>query len=375
MKTIRRISLKLFGNEKYQGITIALFLLVVSLIVGAIIILAIGKNPGQAYVNLLQGSGLLPKESYAGYKSMFTDLMSFINAWTPMIFAALAVAVALKAGFFNIGVSGQMLISGFITTIVIGYSGLPDAVAKPLVIIIGLLIGGLTGAFVGFLKYKFNINEVVSTIMLNYIFQYVISFFINMYYVNPVSRQSEPVSAAARLSLMDTLVGDLKMDISLGIPIAIVAVIVIYVILKRTVLGFDIKAVGFNPQAARYAGINIGKTTIMSMGMSGMLAGLAGVTYYLGYFGSIQPRTLPSMGFDAIAVSLLANNHPVGILFSSFFISVISKGSTYMNSQSGLESEMASVITGIVLLFSACSAFIRYLVQRTKDSSDNKERV
>ena len=105
---------------------------------------------------------------------------------------------------------------------------------------------------------------------------------------------------------------------------------------------------------------------IMAMVFSGALSGLAGVTYYLGYFGSIQPRVLPSTGFDAIAVALLAGNHPIGIIFSSLLITVISKGSTYMNSASGLESEIASVITGLILLFSACGAFIRYKVNRMK---------
>ena len=95
-------------------------------------------------------------------------------------------------------------------------------------------------------------------------------------------------------------------------------------------------------------------------------AGLAGVSYYLGYFGSIQPRVLPSMGFDSVAVALLGNSNPIGIIFFSFFITILSKGSTYMNSASGLESEIASVITGIILLFSACNAYIKYLVNKEK---------
>ena len=100
----------------------------------------------------------------------------------------------------------------------------------------------------------------------------------------------------------------------------------------------------------------------------GALSGLAGVTYYLGYFASIQPKVLTSTGFDAIAVSLLGNNNPVGIIFSSFLITVISKGSTYMSSASGVQQEIASVITGIILLFSACGAFVRYKTGRLRDT-------
>ena len=127
---------KMLGNEKYQFITIPVFSIVVSLLVGAVVILALGKNPIDAYGNLLQGSGLLMKEKYAGGKSMLTDLLSFVDYWTPMIFAALAVAVALKAGLFNIGVSGQMLAAGFIASITIGYSALAAPIAKPLVIVL-----------------------------------------------------------------------------------------------------------------------------------------------------------------------------------------------------------------------------------------------
>lgn len=364
---LKRGFVRLLGKEQHQSVTIPLFAICLSLIAGALIILALGKNPLTAYQNLLQGSGLLPKPSYAGHKSILTDFTSFLNAWTPMLFASLSVAVALRAGLFNIGVSGQMLTAGFVTTLVIGYSSLGAAAAKPMVILIGILTGALVGCLIGWLKFRFNINEVVSSIMINYIAQYVISFFINTYFVNPVSRQSTAVSKASRLTLVDTVVGDLKMDIPLGIVLALAAAFFIRFLLDRTTFGYELKCVGTSRNAARYAGIHVGKNMVMAMVVSGALAGLAGVTYYLGYFGSIQPRVLPATGFDAIAVSLLANSNPIGIIFSSFLITVISKGSTYMNSASGLESEIASVITGVILLFSACGAYIRYKVKSCKD--------
>ncbi|NBH73638.1 ABC transporter permease [Clostridiaceae bacterium] len=363
---------RLLGDERRQPVAIPLFAIVLSLLAGAVVILFLGKNPLAAYQNLLQGSGLLPKPSYAGYKSMLTDFTSFMNAWTPMLFASLAVAVALRAGLFNIGVSGQMLTAGFIATLAVGYSSLAAPVAKPLVLVVGILAGAAVGGLIGWLKHQFNINEVVSSIMVNYIAQYVISFFINTYYVNPVSRQSNAVSKAARLTLMDTPVGNLKMDIPLGIVLAVVTAVAIRFVLNRTVFGYEVKCVGTSRNAARYAGIHVGRNMIASMVFSGGLAGLAGVTYYLGYFGSIQPRVLPSTGFDAIAVSLLANSNPVGIIFSSFLITIISKGSTYMNSSSGLESEIASVITGVILLFSACGAFIRYKVKGFQDELEEE---
>ncbi len=349
-----------------NAVKIPLFAILASLIAGGIIIAVTGSNPFRAYFALLQGSGLAPKASYAGYKNMLTDFLSYANYFTPMIFAALAVAVALRAGLFNIGVSGQMLAAGFTASVIVGYSGLGAVLAKPLVILIGMVIGGLVGAFVGFLKYRFNINEVVSTIMLNYTFQYIVSFFINTYFVDPVSRQSKEVTAAARLTLMNTPVGNLKMDIPLGLVLALLAVYVVWFLLEKTRLGYEMKAVGYSRSAAKYAGIRVGRSMVLSMTISGALAGLAGVTYYLGYLGSIQPKVLVSTGFDAIAVSLLGNNNPFGIIFSTMLITLIGKGSTYMKSVAGVDAEIASVITGIILLFSACNLYIKWRLEHRK---------
>lgn len=360
-------------NEKWQPITIPVASILISFIAAAIVILLLGKNPLQAFYNLFQGAGILPKPSYAGYKSMLTDFLSLLNAMTPLVFASLSVAVALKAGLFNIGVSGQMLFSGFLATIIVGYSGLDAFIAKPLVLLIGIVAGGLMGGFVGWLKYRFNIHEVVSTIMLNYIAQYVISFFIHMYYIDPVSRQSQYISEAARLTLVNVQIANLKMDIPLGFLLAIVIAILIKFLMDKTVVGFEIKAVGSNRNAAKYTGINVGRNTILAMMISGGLAGLAGVTYYLGYYSSIQPKVLSSIGFDSIAVALLGNSHPIGIIFSSFLISTIEQGSTYMSSQAGIRQEIASVIIGLILLFSACGAYVKHKVSRLKDKEVDRK--
>lgn len=366
---LHKLILQTIGHEKRQHYMIPVFTILLSLIFGIIVMALLGSNPFKAYYNLLQGSGLAPKASYAGHKGMITDFASFLNALTPMLFAALAVLIALKAGLFNIGVSGQMLAAGFTATMLIGYSDLPAVIAKPLVILIGFIIGAIAGALVGFLKHRFNINEVVSTIMFNYIFQNVVSFLINTFYVDPVSRQSKNVGAAARLTLVDTMIGDYKMDIPLGILLAAVGIALTAFLFNKTILGFEIKAVGSSIRAAEYAGIRVGRTRVLAMMLSGGFAGLAGVTYYMGYFASIQPKVLVSTGYDAIAVALLGNSSPIGIIFSSFLITVISKGSTYMNSASGVQAEIASAITGIILLFSACGAYVKYKVNRWKEDN------
>lgn len=361
---------KLLGNEKYQRIAIPLFALFASLLVGAVVILLLGKNPISAYGNLLQGSGILPKPRYAGGKNMLTDFFSFMNYWTPMIFAALGVAVALKAGLFNIAISGQMLVAGFVSSVVVGYSTLEAPIAKPLVLIISILAGGLVGVFIGWLKCRFHINEVVSSIMINYIIQYVVAFLINKSYIDPVSRQSQNVSDAARLTLMNVEIGGYRYDVPLGILLAIFVAFLIRFIFNKTTLGYELKAVGSSPKAAQYAGIHVGKNMMLAMLISGALAGLAGATYYLGYFSSMQPKVLAATGYDSIAVALLGGANPIGILFASFLVSIIGKGSTYMSSTTGLDAEIASVIISLILLFSACSVYIKYQVDKAKDKTE-----
>lgn len=372
---ISALFLRVMGDSRRQGLTIPLLAIALSLVLIAILLLLLDTNPLQAYQSLLQGSGLWPKEKYAGGKSILTDFTSFLNAWVPLVFASLSVAVGLRAGLFNIAVSGQMLLSGFVATVTVGYSDLPAVLAKPLVLVVALVVGATVGALVGWLKYRFNINEVVSTIMLNYLIQFTISFFINTYWINPVSRQSEQVSPQSRLTLVDVVVGDLKMDIPLGVILALLVAPLVLILLEKTTLGFQMKSVGCSPSAARYSGMDVGKTQVLAMVISGGLAGLAGATYYLGLYASIPPKTLVTLGFDGVAVSLLAGNNPIGILFSSFLVTIISKGSTYLSSSTGLPSEIASVITGLILLVSACGGYFRHLLLRLADRVQRQEAL
>ena len=325
--------------------------IIISLIFTALILWLMGKNPLSAYMNLLQGSGLLEKVKYAGRQNMFTDFMSFIDALTPMIFASLSVAIALKGGFFNIGVSGQMMAAGFVAHML--SLVIPSRI---LVIVVGIISGALIGALIGWLKYRFNVNEVVTSIMFNSIIMYLTTFYINTFYINPVSRQSKAINAAARLTISGFRSHNLKIDIALAFPLAIITALALNYFLERTTYGYEIKATGLSPRAAHYAGMNVHKTILLTMSISGALAGLAGVSYFCGYFASIQPGTTPSMGFDAIAVSLLGANNPIGCVASSFLITIISKGSVYMSSRQGIEPEIASLMSAFILTFAACSS-------------------
>ena len=370
---MKKIMIKLLGGEKLQMMRISLFAILLSLIVGTVIFIVIGKSPLAAYTNLLQGSGLFPKPQYAGRQSMFTDFMSFLDALTPMIFAALAVAVAFRAGMFNIGVSGMMLAAGFAASVTVGQAALAAPVAKPLVLVIGILAGALVGALIGWLKYRFNINEVVSSIMINYTLMYLISFYINSFFIDPVSRQSKAVSDDSRLTLSAVQAFGLKFNIPIAFPLAVIAALLMWFIINRTTIGFEIKAVGLGKGAARYAGISISKNIILAMTISGALAGIAGVAYFCGYNASIQPGVVPSMGFNAIAVALLGNADPIGCIFASILITILSKGSIYMSSQQGADIEMADLITAVILIFAACAEFIKIYIG--KISMETKKEV
>jgi simple sugar transport system permease protein len=364
-----KILFRIFDNDRQSRYLIPVITIALSMITASVILLVMGKNPLLAIAAFLRGSGFLPKPAYAGGQGMITDFLSFLGILAPMLLAALAVSLALCAGLFNIGTAGQMLAAGFTAMVFIGYSGLGSWIAKPLVILIGMAAGGLVGAAIGFLKYRFNIHEVVSSIMFNYIISYITGFFINGYYIDPITRSSKICSAASRLTLSNVVpASSMRLTLPIGIVIALAAVFLVRFLLERTVIGFEIKAVGLNKNCARYSGIRVGYIIVLSMFFSGILAGLAGVSFYLGYYNTIIPKELASLGYDAIAASLLGNISPLGCIFSSSLITVFQKGNVYMGSTVGVPREIASVITGILLLFSACGEYIRHLARKRLES-------
>lgn len=370
----KRLLVVCCGPGKHQVLRTSLFCILLSLFAGAVLLLFLGENPLVAYKSILQGAGILPKLRYAGKKSQFTDFMSLLNYTTPMVFAALSVAVALTCGIFNICVSGIMVFSGFIATILLGYSTLDPLLAKVLVVLVGVVCGSLLGVLIGWLKYRFNMNEVVVAIMLNYIINYVVSFFIQTKFVDPITRQSVSINPSARLTLFDYPAFGLKIEIALMIPVAIAVVFAIRFLMTRTRFGFEMKAVGLNSTASRYAGMNVPKIIVSTMVLSGALAGLAGVTFYLGSNASIQPRVLPSLGFDAIAVALLGNLSAFGSMFASLLVVIFDCGTTYMSSRLGVLREIAALITSILLLFSAIGIFFRSLANRYAREIEEKWR-
>lgn len=350
---------------RYASLWVSILAVLMMFATAGILLLVIGKNPLDALRSFLQGCGILAKENYGGGSGQLTDLLDFLSFLAPMILASLSFITAFKAGLFNIGISGQMLLSGFVATVLVGYNkDLSATVARPAVLLIGLLVGGLTGVLVGFLKYRFNIHEVVSTIMINYIISYLTGFMINSNYVDMMTRNSKVCSPESRLTLTNVMIGDLKCKIPLALIAAILVAVLVSFLFRKTVLGFEIKAVGQNRRCSEYTGIRVSRTILLSMGLSGAIAGLAGVAYYLGYTNSIVPKSLPGMGYDSISVALLGNSAPIGSIFAAVIVSIFQQGANYMSSSVGVAKEIASLITGILLLFAACGNYLRYRAER-----------
>ena len=287
---------------------------VLGLIAGAILMVVIGDNPIKGYGYLFKGA--LMNVSRIG---------DTLATATPLILTGLSVGFAFKTGLFNIGTPGQMLFGGFCATAVaLNYSA---SMPRPILIIVMIIVAALAGAIWAFipgvLKAKFNVNEVVSSIMMNWTCYWIVYYAIPAYFKGSTETESRNIPDMASLKtpwLTELFSGSY---INLGILIAIIAVIVIGFILNKTVLGYELKAVGFNRDAAEYAGMSVNKNIVVSMMISGALSGLAGVTQYIGNASNMQIGVMPTQGFDGIAVSLLGANNPIGIFISAIFFGIL----------------------------------------------------
>ena len=326
----------------------SVFAVILGLIAGAILMIATGNNPLDGFYFLFRG-GLMNIERIG----------NTLATATPLIFAGLSVAFAFKTGLFNIGGAGQMLIGGLCATAI----GLTFDWPKPIllaVIIIAALIGGaLWASLPGLLKAKFNVHEVVSTIMMNWIAYWIIFYIVPQYFKGPfLETESQRIPAAASLKvpwLTSLFSGSF---INLGFFLAIIVVVISAFILERTTLGYELKAVGYNRDAAGAAGINVNRNVILSMAIAGALAGLGGATFYVGFASNMQIGVLPAQGFDGIAVALLGANSPWGVFAAAIFFGILHTGKGFMNAMTAIPPEIADTIIATIIYFAATSVLI-----------------
>ena len=330
---------------------------VLGLIAGALLMLLIGDSPIVGYSYLFKG-GLMN----------ISRIGDTLATATPLILTGLSVGFAFKTGLFNIGTPGQMLFGGFVaTSIALTYgSSMPRPVLLVVLVLSGLLAGAAWAFVPGFLKAKFNVNEVVSSIMMNWTCYWIVYYAVPKYFKGTSETESKiiPEVASLKMSWLTEMFD--YSYINLGILLAVVAVIIIAFILNKTALGYELKAVGFNRYAAEYGGMSVNKNIILSMMIAGALSGLAGVTQYLGNASSIQIGVMPSQGFDGIAVSLLGANNPFGILVSAIFFGVLYSGKGFMTANTSIPPEIADTIIAIIIYFAAISAAVPMIANKIK---------
>lgn len=340
-----------------KQLIIGLISVLLGLIAGAILMAFTGNNPFLGFAYLFKG-GLMSVERIG----------NTLATATPLIFTGLSVAFAFKTGLFNIGASGQMLFGGFCATAVGLTVQAPRPVLLTLIILAAFIGGSLWALIPGILKARFNVHEVVSTIMMNWIAVWTVYYAIPAYFKGAYDSESKTISAAASLRMPWLTKLFNGSFINLGLVLAILAVIAIALILNRTVLGFELKAAGYNRFSAEYAGMKVNRNIILSMVISGALAGLAGATFYLGYADNIHRGTLPSMGFDGIAVALLGANSPYGVLAGAVFFGILHSGKGFMNAMTSIPPEIGDTIIATIIYFAATSV----LIERTLETVRKK---
>ncbi|OJG18754.1 ABC transporter permease [Enterococcus canis] len=334
-------------------------------VLGAIIMLIFGYNPVSGYQAMLQTAFLSPKS--------IGEI--FVTAG-PLIFTALGFSVANSAGFFNIGLSGQAL-CGWVASIWVALL-LPDAprlVVLPLVIIVGAIAGAVAAAIPGILRAYFGTSEVIVTIMLNYVFLYTSTHIVNNVMPEAVmSNKGVTQMVGANASLRNDFLRSISdgSRLNIGIFLALIFLVAVWFLMKKTTLGYEIRSVGLNPFASEYAGMSSKRTIILSMIISGALAGLGGVVQGLGTFGNffVQGSSL-SIGFDGMAVSLLGSGSSIGILLSSLLFSILKLGGQGMPLRAGVPTELVDVVIAAIIFFVGISYLIRFLL--AKFSGSKKE--
>lgn len=343
-----------------RKLAVALISVLLGLIAGAVLMAFTGNNPAEGYEYLFKG-GLMNLER----------LGNTLATATPLMLTGLSVAFAFKTGLFNIGASGQMLIGGLCATAVALTFNLPKPLMLSLAVLAAMIGGGLWGVIPGYLKAKFNVHEVVSTIMMNWIAFWTVNYTIPAWFKGSMETESRKIPEYASLkveALSELFDGSF---INMGFFLAIAAVIVISVVLNKTVLGFQMKAAGFNRNAAQYAGMNVNRTIVTSMVIAGMLSGLAGATYYIGYASNMQIGVLPQLGFDGIAVALLGANTPYGAMAGAVFFGILHSGKGFMSAMTDIPPEIGDTIIATIIYFAA----VNVLIQRGLDKAGKTIRL
>jgi ABC-type uncharacterized transport system permease subunit len=318
--------------------SVSLMAVGLALAVSAILIFIAGVNPLTAYLALLKGA--------------FGDSFAIGNTLaktTPLIFTGLAVAFAFRCNLLNIGAEGQLYAGGLASVCVgIFVTGFPAYIHIPLAILSGFAAGAIWGGLAGYLRATRGINEIISTIMLNFIAIFFVSYLVHGPLAEPPGfyHQTALIEITARLPVLMP-----KSDLSIAIIIAIFIAIIVAYILWRTPFGLKLRAVGLSSKAAKFSGIPVNRYTVGAMSISGGLAGLAGTAEIIGGQYRLLDFFSPGYGFDGIAVAFLGRSDPIGVIFAAFLFAALRVGANQMQRTTGLPTSLVLVIQGMVILF------------------------
>jgi len=338
----------------------SLVALTLAFAIGALVILAIGRNPIDAYAALLSAS--------LGDKFAIGETLE--NA-TPLIFTGLTLALGFQARLFNLGAEGQLLM-GALTAAWVGVSfSAPAPIHVAVALLAGALAGALWAGIAGVLLAARGVHEVISTIMLNF----VAFFFINFMVTGPMKEvteldipQTAEIADSARLPRIF-----LPSRLSAGILIAILAAVAMWWLVKKMPLGYELRAVGENPDAARQAGIRPKRIVVLVMTLSGSIAGLGGAVIMLGLFHRYQQGLNPGFGFTAIAVALLARNTVPGVVVAALLFGIMSQGARGMQTIANVPSDTILMIQALVIFFVATPQLLSFLRRRKAVLAEESE--
>jgi simple sugar transport system permease protein len=377
-------------TARFRGLVVPLLAIVTALILGALVIIftdetvyeAFGRGVGPglvrawevislAYGAYFVGAFGSPAEYLAALRSgdgeafiaALYPLTETLRVATPYIFAGLAVTVGFRGGLFNVGAEGQYFVAG-LTTVFIGYSlvGVPALIHLPLALVAGIAGGALWGAIPGYLKAKTGAHEVINTIMMNYIAFRLAEYMLDV--GGPMARPGyRPVSPEIQPSayLPQLFPSDQTIRFNAGFLLALAAAVFVWWLLFNTTLGYEIRTVGLNSRAAKYAGIDVARTIVLTMAISGGLAGLAGATDILGVLHFMPNAFSSGYGFDAIALALLGKSHPLGVVLASLLFGALRAGARNMQGVAQVPLDITAILQGVIIVFIAAPAIIRAL--------------
>ena len=309
-----------------------------------------------SYVALFQGSVFNPRGS--GIGGQFAPLMETLTIATPLITAGLGVALAFRAGLFNIGAQGQIIMAGILAAWVGFALDLPVGLHLLLVLIAGIVGGAIWGGLVGVLKARTGAHEVIVTIMFNYIALYFLRYLLD---TDLFQRPGEttPISPILDPSAVYPQIFGSQYRLHLGFLLAIAATVFVSWLLNRSTIGFEFRAVGANPKAALTAGINVPRATILVMTLAGGLAGLAGVAQVAGTEKVLTDGVAATYGFDAITVALLGRSTPWGTFAAGILFGAFRAGAVQMQIQTGTPIDIVLVVQSLIVLFIAAPPLVR----------------